>query len=1105
MSKRSGSASDPLWYKDAVIYELHVKAFFDGNNDGVGDFAGLNQKLDYLQDLGITCLWLLPFFPSPLRDDGYDISDYRNVHPKYGTLEEFQEFLAGAHARGMQVMIELVVNHTSDEHPWFQAARQAPPGSKERDYYVWSDTNQKYKDARIIFTDTEKSNWTWDPVANAYFWHRFFSHQPDLNFDSPEVMREIVDIMRFWLDLGVDGLRLDAIPYLIERDGTNCENLAETHAVVKRLRQEMDAGYSNRMILAEANQWPSDVRAYFGEGDECHMAFHFPLMPRLFMALRLEDRHPVVEIMGQTPDIPDNCQWGLFLRNHDELTLEMVSTEERDYMYAAYSHDPQMRLNVGIRRRLAPLLDNNRRRLELMNSILLSFPGTPVLYYGDEIGMGDNFYLGDRNGVRTPMQWTSDRNAGFSRANPAKLYCPVIMDPVYGYESVNVEAQQTESASLLNWMRNMIALRKLFRVFGRGTVELLRPANRKVLAYVRTFDSEKILCVANLSRFAQPTELDLARFEGLIPVEMLGYVEFPKIRKAPYALTLAPYGYFWFELQAPAQASVVSDDHVAEEPALDFGGWSDLTNGPARPQLQHLLPQFLVRQRWFGSKARQIDHVALRDLAVVPDLDAALLLIDVHFTEGADETYFLPLIRLPDEVAQDFRERYPQASVAKCRGSGCTLFDATVDEGLCQWLLRVVAQGLERPFLAGTLVGTQGKSFAALRGDENEPLPSERSSAEQSNTSVRFGEKIIMKIFRRLESGPNPDCEITQYLSDERKNPHVPSFVGSLAYRPREGEDVTLGMFQNLVENQGDGWSWTLEELGRYYEHQATQPFAPGLRPLLRRPALSALGEILSSEAVDVVGLYVKAAVTLARRTAELHIDLASGSSASGFGVAQMSHDDLVSLSHGLREHARHVFDALKMSIARFPDDVVEYAALVLGRRRAIADRFREIEALDLTLKVARIHGDYHLGQVLRVMDDFVILDFEGEPARPLAERRQARSPLKDVAGMLRSFGYAAQAGYQNFVARHPRDAAPLEPWAKLWENCVSAAFIATYREAVAGRDLIPADDAGLGLLLDAFLLDKALYELNYELNHRPVWTRIPLIGILALCRELPG
>ena len=470
------SGEDVLWCKDAIIYELHVRAFYDSNNDGVGDFPGLVQKLDYIQDLGVTCLWLLPFYPSPLRDDGYDIADYTSIHPSYGTMEDFQELLRAAHDRGLKVITELVVNHTSDQHPWFQAARSAPPGSPERDFYVWSDTDQKYHGARIIFTDTEASNWTWDPVAKAYYWHRFFSHQPDLNYDNPAVIERILEVLRFWMDLGVDGVRLDAIPYLIERDGTTCENLPETHAVIKRIRKELDDRYGNRMILAEANQWPVDVLPYFGDSDECHMAIHFPLMPRIFMSLRLEDRHPITEIMAQTPQIPDACQWALFLRNHDELTLEMVTDEERDYMYLAYSADPRTRINVGIRQRLAPLMDNNRRRVELLNSLLLSLPGTPIIYYGDEIGMGDNVYLGDRNGVRTPMQWSADRNAGFSRVTPAKLYSPLILDPVYGYDAINVEAQQSDPSSLLNWTRNLIGVRKLFRVFGRGRVEFLHPS-----------------------------------------------------------------------------------------------------------------------------------------------------------------------------------------------------------------------------------------------------------------------------------------------------------------------------------------------------------------------------------------------------------------------------------------------------------------------------------------------------------------------------------------------------------------------------------------------------------------------------------------------------
>ncbi len=545
----TGSGHDPLWYKDAVIYELHVRSFCDSNGDGIGDFPGLLRRLDYLQQLGVTCLWLLPFFASPLRDDGYDVSDYRKVHPQYGTLDDFQAFLHAAHDRDMQVVVELALNHTSDQHAWFQCARTSPPGSPERDYYVWSDTNRQYEQARIIFIDTEVSNWTWDPVAQAFYWHRFFSHQPDLNYDNPRVLQEILGVLDFWLEMGVDGLRLDAVPYLVERDGTSCENLPETHAVVKAIRRHIDARYANRMLLAEANQVPTDVRAYFADGDECHMAYHFPLMPRLFMAVHQEDRGPIVDVLERTPDIPDSCQWALFLRNHDELTLEMVTEDERDYMYLAYTADPEARLNVGIRRRLAPLLGNDRRRVELLTGLLFSFPGTPIIYYGDEIGMGDNIQLGDRHGVRTPMQWDGTANAGFSSATPDRLYSPVIRDAVYGCAAVNVAAQEDDPASLLRWMRNMIGLRKLFRVFGRGSLELLHPANRKVFAYVRRFREDVILCVANLSQFVQPVTLDLTAFEGLTPIEMVGYTVFPTIESRPYFLSLAGYGFYWFELQ----------------------------------------------------------------------------------------------------------------------------------------------------------------------------------------------------------------------------------------------------------------------------------------------------------------------------------------------------------------------------------------------------------------------------------------------------------------------------------------------------------------------------------------------------------------------------
>src|SRR6202050_2550645 len=714
MAKKLGSAADPLWYKDAIIYELHVRAFKDSNGDGIGDFPGLIQKMDYLQSLGVTCLWLLPFFPSPLKDDGYDIADYLNVHPMYGSIEDFRALLAAAHERDLQVMIELVVNHTSDQHPWFQAARQAPPGSPERDFYVWSDTEEKYKDARIIFSDTERSNWTWDPVAKQYYWHRFFSHQPDLNYDNPRVVAEVLKVMCYWLDMGVDALRVDAIPYLVERDGTSCENLPETHEMIKTLRREVDADYSSRVLLAEANQWPTDVRPYFGNGDECHMAFHFPLMPRIYMALRQEDRLTITDIIQQTPDIPDTCQWGLFLRNHDELTLEMVTSDERDYMYLAYSGDPRMRINLGIRRRLAPLVDNNRRRIELLNSLLLSFPGTPILYYGDEIGMGDNIYLGDRNGVRTPMQWNADRNAGFSTATPARLYSPVIMDPVWGYEAINVEAQQGDQSSLLNWVRNMIALRKLFSVFGRGGIEFLEPSNRKVLAYLRTYGDEQGLCVANLSRCAQPVQLDLSRLEGMLPIEMLGYVEFPAVGREPYRLTLAPYGFLWLELQATEQPSDQTVD-LAEQAALNLtAGWQALCEGSARQRLETLsLPEYLPKQRWFAAKSRKIKSIRITQCIPLNETQSALLIVEIQVDAGESAMYQIPLALTFGEGANELRRATPNGIVAPAvRGKeGGVLYEGVLSDNMCHELLSLIEDRRELSASQATIQGIRGTRF----------------------------------------------------------------------------------------------------------------------------------------------------------------------------------------------------------------------------------------------------------------------------------------------------------------------------------------------------------------------------------------------------------
>ncbi|HEX3437402.1 MAG TPA: maltose alpha-D-glucosyltransferase [Pseudacidobacterium sp.] len=1081
--KRSGSVSDPLWYKDAIIYELHVRAFADSNNDGIGDFPGLIQKLDYLQDLGVTCLWLLPFFPSPLRDDGYDIADYMTVHPNYGTLEDFQKFLVAAHNRGLQVMIELVINHTSDQHPWFQRARHALTGSPERDYYVWSDTDKKYQDARIIFTDTEKSNWTWDPVANAYFWHRFFSHQPDLNYDNPLVLEEVVKILQFWLDMGVDALRLDAIPYIVEREGTNCENLPETHAVIKKIRAAMDERYEGRMILAEANQWPTDVRPYFGNGDECHMAFHFPLMPRIYMALRQEDRLPITEIMAQTPEIPANCQWGLFLRNHDELTLEMVTDDERDYMYLAYSADPRMRINIGIRRRLAALVDNNRRRIELLNSLLFSFPGTPILYYGDEIGMGDNIYLGDRNGVRTPMQWTADRNAGFSRANPAQLFSPVIMDPVWGYQAINVEAQQSDPSSLLNWMRNMIALRKLFRVFGRGTLKFLPSANRKILAYVRQDEGQSVLCLANLSRFAQPVMLDLSEFDGMLPVEMLGYVEFPQITTAPYSLTLGPYEFLWLELQSVLMPSQL--DTVAEPVLIEIGkeyDWQAVFTDANLDRLKHsLLPDFLAKQRWFGGKAKQIRSVSVTDWTVFDQGRSVYLFVAVRYDTGAEESYFMPLTMLFGDSATQLQSKKPNAVIVPVRSAryNGVLCDAFASEEACQAMLSMLSRQEMCQTGYGTIRGAANSALPAIIGADDIALPARTSSAEQSNTSTLFGDRLIMKCFRRQELGPNPDMEIGRFLTEHTSFRAIAPFGGSIEYFRKDEEPSTLAMLQGLVANEGDGWSWTLNALEHYYEHCAAESSEGAAR--------------------EYLGSYVEAVRTLGRRTAEMHYALASDSNTPDFSPETMTLQDLEELSKEFAGHAANAIETLKVSLPHLPDDAVELGGIVVGRRRKILGRFNGLAAVKSQLIRTRIHGDYHLGQVLRTGGDFVILDFEGEPARSLIERRKKQSPLKDVAGMLRSFSYAAYSALTNYVAKTHASSQQMETWARLWEDVVSAEFLRVYLTASDTSEIVPQRPDDFHLVLETYLLDKALYELGYELNNRPDWVRIPLAGIVSL------
>ncbi|MBI3048494.1 MAG: maltose alpha-D-glucosyltransferase [Acidobacteria bacterium] len=1096
--------SDPLWYKDAIIYEVHVRGFYDSNADGIGDFPGLTQTLPYLHDLGVTCLWLLPFYPSPLRDDGYDIADYTAINPIYGTLDDFRRFVDAAHALQIRVLTELVINHTSEQHPWFQRARRAPKGSPEREYYVWSDTDTKYAGTRIIFTDAEKSNWSYDPVAGQYYWHRFFSHQPDLNLDNPEVLRAILDVMRFWLDLGVDALRLDAIPYLIEREGTINENLPETHAVLKLFRREIDASDPGRALLAEANQWPSDVQAYFGDGDECHMAFHFPLMPRMFMALRQEERHPIVEIMNQTPEIPPNCQWAIFLRNHDELTLEMVTDEERDYMYAQYAADPEMRLNVGIRRRLAPLMENSRRGIELMNSLLFSMPGTPIIYYGDEIGMGDNVYLGDRNGVRTPMQWSSDRNAGFSRADPARLYAPVIMDPVYGYEAINVEAQERSPFSLLHWMKRMIALRKQHPVFGRGTLQFIQTANRKVFVYARRYEQDIVLCVANLARTVQPAEIPLGEFAGLTPVEMLGQTEFPRIGEHPYFLTLAPYGFYCFQLKPVVTPITARTAPVVEEHALLpslFAGavWESALDGGLRTIIERrALVPFLERQRWFGGKARQVASARFADWTTLRRgaHPAFLTIVEVEYRDGGRELYALPLAMASDSDAAPLEQEHPAVVLARITGARKgLLYDGLFDDNTCAQLLALVDEERELPMRLGRLRAMSRHLAERVPLDPHGPIT--RTAPDQSNTSVLYGKRFILKLFRRIEHGPNPDLEMSEFLARHLFT-RVPPLAGALSYVRDGVEPAALAMLQQYMYNQGNGWQVTIEELGRYFERIMALP-PPHTTHHDAHAWIFAERPAPPDEVAQAIGTYLTLAGVLGRRTGELHVRLAGEPADPAFAPLPFTREDVEAVRAAVTRHAAEQFALLEGSLERLDDRRRELAGRVLAHRGELLRLVNDAGGVREPGLRIRCHGDFHLGQVLVTEGDVMIFDFEGEPARPLAERRARMSPLRDVAGMLRSFSYAVLTALGAATLTRPEDVERLAPWADVWETWASSIFLHAYLATTRQSPVLPARADDLEALLSLFLLDKALYELGYELNNRPDWVHIPLAGLLRL------
>ena len=1074
------ASADPLWYKDAVIYQLHIKSFFDANDDGCGDIAGLIAKLDYIASLGVNTIWLLPFYPSPRLDDGYDISHYKDVHPDYGTMGDLKRLVRDAHDRGMRVITELVINHTSDQHPWFQRARNSKPGSAYRNFYVWSDNDQKYANTRLIFLDVERSNWTWDPVAGAYFWHRFYSHQPDLNFDNPAVLKAVLDVMHFWLELGIDGLRLDAVPYLIEREGTSNENLPETHEILRRIRAELDKSFPDRMLLAEANMWPEDTQQYFGDGDQCHMAFHFPLMPRMYMAIAQEDRFPITDIMRQTPAIPENCQWAIFLRNHDELTLEMVTDSERDYLWDFYASNKRARINLGIRRRLAPLLEHDRRRIELINSLLLSMPGTPVIYYGDEIGMGDNIFLGDRDGVRTPMQWSPDRNGGFSRADPAGLVLPPIMDPLYGFQAVNVEAQTHDAHSQLNWMRRILSVRSEHRAFGRGTLRFLYPRNRKAFAYLREYEGETILCVANLARSSQAVELDVSDYAGRIPVEMLGNSVFPPIGQMTYLLTLPPYGFYWFLLSTDSQ--LPSWHSPAPEPLPEYNtfvlrpGPDDMFTAAQRQLFEtEVLPPYLAKRRWFAAKDKALKSARITQaFRIGARREMAMVTVEASHSAGT-ESYLLPLgIAWDDEVSVSLPQQLALARVRRGRRTGY-LTDAFALAEFFHELLSCLRSRAELESSSGKLVFRPTDGFAGI---DLEPGPPVRwLGAEQSNSSVIIDHKAIVKLFRRVAPGEHPEAEMSRELTARGFANGAPLF-GEIIQIDTAGSQQVLAVIQGYIAGEGDAWEWTLAFLHRAVDDMARQDAA----------------------AHDALAQYDGFAQRLGQRLGEMHHILAQPTEHEAFMPVAAGKEQLTRWRQRIGGRIATALDGLRQRLDSLDESDRALADGILARDDALKAAVARLIRKAAGAPLHRIHGDFHLGQVLVASGDAVIIDFEGEPAQPLAERRAKDSGWRDVAGILRSLDYALMARLRGGVASREG----YEALAERFRTQIPRTLLGAYRNAT-GTQVDGPEAARDAALLDLFLIEKAAYEVTYEVSNRPDWLGVPLGGLARLADNLLG
>ncbi|CAH1002429.1 Glucosamine kinase [Neolewinella maritima] len=1087
---------EPLWYKDAIIYELNIKGFFDANGDGIGDFAGLEQKLDYLEELGVTAIWTLPFYPSPLRDDGYDISDYYNVSPPYGNLEDFKRFLDAAHARNLQVITELVINHTSDQHEWFQRARRAPKGSKERDYYVWSDTDEKYPDVRIIFTDTETSNWTWDPVAKQYYWHRFFHHQPDLNYDSEDVQREIFKVLDYWMSMGIDGFRLDAIPYLFEREGTNGENLPETHVFLKKLRKHVDDNYDNVLFLAEANMWPEESASYFGDGDECHMNYHFPLMPRMYMSIKMEDRHPITDIFDQTPEIPENCQWATFLRNHDELTLEMVTDEERDFMYNVYASDRTARINLGIRRRLAPLMDNDRNKIELLNVLLMSLPGTPVLYYGDEIGMGDNYYLGDRDGVRTPMQWNNNENAGFSEANPHSLYLPVIRDTEYSYRWVNVRRQQQNPNSLLNWTKKLLAKRKAFNVFGRGTITWLKPDNGRILAFVREYQEERVVVIVNLSRHPQAVLLDLSEYAGSKVQEAFGRTYFNDITRDLYQVTLSGHGYYWLEIEAASGPLI--DNRELGRPTLRTAEIKDFfSKSNLRALEQTVLPNYLRSVSWMGARAKQLDQVKIYDyrMQATGERHFGWLLLEVTYLEGLPELVQLPLAFHKFREDVDYAAREEVLAILTQDDRHVVLLDALYDEDYRRGLpsgLREYGEMKDFRFFAQEIMATAGQQDANLVHSGNEYM-----MLQSRDYNIKF--------YRRVDAHDVPDLEVKHMLNRRGYN-SAPSVLGTLHFTPSQGLNATLAIFEQRQYNEGSAWEYVLNNLRRFAEeiinrlqNNGTADAQPDAIQVTDSIVYRDMPEVIQ----DILGpSFVIKLAELGRATAAYHTVL-SDVTENGFLPEALSIHYQRSVYAGLKGDVRATIDLIKRVNGGLEGETATMAEAFIAKEDVLHEKLKRIYHHKIESDKIRIHGDFTLEQLILSDEKLLIANFDGDPDRSYSQRRLRRSPAKDIANMMRSISYAAGMVYDEDIPGLKQSTkSALADWLRTASRYLSAEYLTAYRKATTGTRLLPADESDLEVLLDTFRIEKALQELRYDLNYRPGQASIPLRGLLELLEE---